>query len=78
MAMAKRLNRSALEARRMEGGKLLMRGVPPAEVARRLDVSRTSVMRWERAIASGGRRSLRAARGELVGRRWSTRMDRNA
>jgi transposase len=62
MAMAKRLNRSALEARRMEGGKLLMRVVPPAEVARRLDVSRTSVMRWERAIASGGQRSLRGAR----------------
>jgi transposase len=62
MAVAKRLDRSALEARRIEGGKLLRRGVRPAEVARRLDVSRTSVMRWERAIASGGRRSLRGAR----------------
>jgi|SRR5690349_6702610 transposase len=61
MAMAKRLDRSVLQARRIEGGRLLQRGIRPAEVARRLEVSRTSVMRWERAIASGGRRSLRGA-----------------
>jgi transposase len=59
--MSKRLDRSELEARRIEGGKLLRRGVRPAEVARRLNVSRTSVMRWERALAAGGRRNLRGA-----------------
>ena len=59
--MRKRLGRVELEARRIAGGRLLQRGVWPAEVARRLKVSRTSVMRWERALASGGRRNLLAA-----------------
>jgi transposase len=59
--MSKRLDRSELEARRIEAGKLLQRGVRPAEVARRLKVSRTSVGRWQRMLASGGRRSLRGA-----------------
>jgi transposase len=59
--MVKRSDRVALEARRIEGGKLLRRGVRPAEVARRLSVSRTSVMRWERALAADGRRGLRRA-----------------
>lgn len=43
--MSKRLDRSELETRRIEGGRLLQRGIRPAEVARRLKVSRTSVMR---------------------------------
>ena len=59
--MSKRLDQSELEARRIEGDKLLRRGIRPAEVARRLAVSRTSVMRWERALAAGGQRSLRSA-----------------
>jgi len=59
--MSKRLDRSELEARRIEAGKLLQRGVRPAEVARRLSVSRTSVSRWQQALAAGGRRSLRLA-----------------
>jgi winged helix-turn helix protein len=40
---------------------LLQRGVKPAEVARRLEVSRTSVFRWEQALAVNGRRALRKA-----------------
>ena len=59
--MSKRLDRSELETRRLEGGRLLRGGVRAAEVARRLGVSRTSVMRWQRSVASGGRRSLRGA-----------------
>ena len=59
--MPRRLDRSELEARRIEGGQLLRRGVRPAEVARRLAVSRTSVMRWQRVLAAGGRHSLRRA-----------------
>jgi transposase len=59
--MSKRLDQSELAARRIEAGKLLQRGVRPAEVARRLKVSRTSVSRWQQALAAGGRRSLRGA-----------------
>jgi transposase len=59
--MSKRLDRSELAARRIEGGKLLRRGVRPAEVARRLAVSRTSVMRWQRTLAADGRRGLQGA-----------------
>ena len=59
--MSKRLDQSKLEARRIEAGKLLQRGVRPAEVARRLKVSRTSVGRWQQMLTSGGRRSLRGA-----------------
>src|SRR3954454_21865176 len=59
--MSKRLDRSELEARRIEAGKLLQRGVRPAEVARRLSVSRTSVGRWQQALAAGGRRGLHGA-----------------
>ena len=33
----------------------------PAEVARRLSVSRTSVGRWQQTLTSGGQRSLRSA-----------------
>jgi transposase len=61
MFMSKRLDRSELEARRIEAGKLLQRGVRPAEVARRLRVSRTSVGRWQQTLTSGGQRSLRGA-----------------
>jgi transposase len=43
-----------LRRRRVKGARLLASGVPPAEVARRVSVSRQSVMRWERAIESGG------------------------
>jgi transposase len=43
-----------LRRRRVQGARLLESGVPPAEVARRVGVSRQSVMRWERAIESGG------------------------
>src|SRR6185437_332256 len=59
--MSKRLDQSELEARRIEAGRLLQRGVRPAEVARRLKVSRTSVGRWQQTLTSGGRRSLRGA-----------------
>jgi transposase len=38
----------ALEQRRREGMLLLAQGVSQAEVARRVGVSRMSVMRWER------------------------------
>jgi len=40
----------ALEKRRMRGGRLLEKGVPPCEVARLLGVNRQSVYQWERVL----------------------------
>ena len=54
-------DRAELEARRLEGAHLLQRGTKPAEVARRLQVSRTSVWRWGQALDANGRRALRKA-----------------
>lgn len=41
----------AMEARRIEGARLLKRKVAPAEVARRLEVSRQAVSVWARQLA---------------------------
>jgi transposase len=59
--MKKKPGRAELEARRLRGARLLRRGVRPAEVARRLGVSRTSVGRWASALKSNGVRALRKA-----------------
>lgn len=48
--MAKR-DMEAIEARRLEGARLLKRNVPQAEVARRLGVKRQSVSDWARRLA---------------------------
>lgn len=39
---------AGMEARRREGMRLLARGVSQSEVARQLDVSRTTALRWDR------------------------------
>src|SRR6476659_5260177 len=59
--MSKKRGRAELETRRLEGARLLQRGAKPAEVSRRLQVSRTSVWRWEQALEANGRRALRKA-----------------
>jgi transposase len=59
--MGTKRDRAELEARRLAGARWLQRGVKPPEVARRLKVSRTSVWRWEQALAANGRRALRKA-----------------
>lgn len=51
----------ALEQRRREAATLLRQGVRPAEVARRLGVTRQSVSRWATTIAEHGRKGLRQA-----------------
>lgn len=51
-----------LERRRRRGGQLLAAGEAQAEVARRVGVSRQTVMRWERARQEGGLEALRRAR----------------
>jgi transcriptional regulator with XRE-family HTH domain len=72
----------ALEQRRREGMKLLARGVSQAEVARRVGVSRMSVMRWERLrlkkrrtawarrrLGRPPKRKVRGQRAEIRGQR---------
>lgn len=51
----------AMERRRFEAAQLLRQGVWPAEVARRLGVSRQSVHRWQQCLVQKGRRALRKA-----------------
>lgn len=51
-----------LERRRLRGGRMLLRGVSKADVARRLGVSATTVMRWERKLEQGGLQALKIGR----------------
>lgn len=55
-----------LERRRRRGARLLAKGETQAEVARRVGVSRQTVMRWERARQRGGIEAL--ARASHFGR----------
>lgn len=54
-------NFGALERRRMRAVRLFEQGETQAAVARRLGVSRTTVMRWAQALEAQGREGLRAA-----------------
>lgn len=49
---------SGMKERRVQGARLLQSGIHPAEVARRVGVSRQSVMRWERRLKAGGLKQL--------------------
>jgi transposase len=53
--------RKELERRRRRGARLLAAGQSQAEVARRVGVSRQTVMRWERLRQQGGLEALRRA-----------------
>jgi transposase len=54
----------ALQRRRMRAGRLLLQGIPQAEVARRVAVTRTTVSTWNERLESGGLQALkRRARG---------------
>src|SRR5687768_6260664 len=58
-----RLTREQMEERRLAAGRLLRAGkLSQAEIAREVGVSRTSVTRWKRRLACGGRRGLRRRR----------------
>jgi putative transposase len=59
MARARTRDFDAMEQRRFEAARLLKQGVWPAEVARRLGVSRQSVHRWQQSLTQHGRRGLR-------------------
>lgn len=60
--MARTRDFDALEQRRREAATLLRQGVRPAEVARRLGVSRQSVSRWQAILRESGRAGLRRAK----------------
>jgi transposase len=68
-----RRDSAMLEARRLEGFALLRSGLRPAEVSRRLSVSRTAVGRWRRRALIEGETALRSrprtGRPTLVDRR---------
>jgi putative transposase len=56
-----RLTRLQLEERRLTGARLLAEGtLSHAEVARELEVSRTTVARWAQALERGGEVALKA------------------
>jgi transposase len=61
--MATKRDLVAIEARRIEGARLLKRKVPQAEVARRLEVSRQAVSVWARQL-----REVNGAVGKLKAR----------
>jgi len=58
----------AMEGRRMQGVRMLRRGIPQAEVARRLDVTRQSVFAWAKVDQSNktGWRSTPLGRPSLL------------
>lgn len=58
-----KLTRAQLEERRREGGRLLRQGkLSQAAIARQLDVSRTTLSRWDKRLDAGGLRALRSRR----------------
>jgi transposase len=61
--MARKRDLEAIEARRIEGARLLKRKVAQAEVARRLGVSRQAVSVWARQLEA-----VNGAVGKLKGK----------
>jgi transposase len=49
-----------LQRRRLRAGRLLQRGVPQAEVARRVSVTRTTVSQWNTQLEAGGMEALKS------------------
>ena len=52
----------ALERRRLQGGRWLLKGVSKIEVARRCEVSPTSVTRWSEQLEARGLQALKVQR----------------
>ena len=58
----------ALQRRRMRAGRLLLRGMAQADVARKIGVSRTTVSVWNEQLGTGGLQGLkRRPRGRPSG-----------
>jgi transposase len=65
-----------LQRRRLRAGRLLQRGVAQAEVARRVEVTRTTVSLWNAQLQAGGLEALkRRARGRPSGLEQSQRRE---
>lgn len=50
-----------LEKRRLRAGRLLLKGLPQAEVARRVKVARSTVCGWAKHLEAGGLAALRSS-----------------
>lgn len=61
--MAKRNTQKELEKRRLRAGRLLLKGMRQAEVARRVGVGKSTVSGWARRVREGGLEALRSQRG---------------
>jgi len=65
-----------LQRRRMRAGRLLLRGMAQAEVARKVGVTRTTVSDWNRQVTAGGLEALqRRPRGRPSGLDAQQRVD---
>jgi transposase len=56
--MKRENNAKQLQRRRLKAGRLLLKGVPQAEVARRVGVSRPTVFEWKQRVEQGGLAAL--------------------
>lgn len=73
--MTIRRDQAALQKRRLKAARLFSSGVSQAEVARRLDVSRVSAMRWYQQWRRDGPKGLKSThalgrRPRLTDRQW--------
>jgi len=58
--MAKPDKQKALEKRRLQAGRWLLKGMPQVEVAQRLGVAKSSVSGWAKRVHEGGLEALRS------------------
>ena len=71
--MEKKTQGKELERRRLKAGPLLLKGVPQAEVARKVGVAESTVSGWNARLEQHGLDGLRA-----TGRhRWTTQIGSN-
>jgi transposase len=56
--MKRENNAKQLQRRRLRAGRLLLKGVPQAEVARQVGVSRPTVFEWKQRVEQGGLAAL--------------------
>lgn len=61
MVMAQSRDFVAMEKRRLEGAKLLKKGITVSEVAQKLGVTRQTVKVWEKRLAGGGTQALKSS-----------------
>jgi transposase len=58
--MAKRDRQKELQSRRLRAGRLLLKGNPQVEVARRVGVAKSTVSGWAKRVSEGGLEALRS------------------